>query len=151
MRVDLMAGLRLRGARPAIERLYRVSWFCASRRPACPNRRCIRSWRGAIAACHSLRAAFVDGALAIFAGFGRVISSAPRDLCQVVAAQGCLLESATLNQNGIHSSMILSPRHSIGLSLSGQVRWYNALTNIVSKRQDHNDVRARWLHLTQRS
>jgi hypothetical protein len=32
----------------------------------------------------------------------------PLDLCQIAAAQGCLPESAALNQNGIHASMILS-------------------------------------------
>ena len=32
----------------------------------------------------------------------------PLDLCQIAAAQGCLLESAALNQNEIHASMILS-------------------------------------------
>src|SRR5262249_58894564 len=34
----------------------------------------------------------------------------PLDLCQIAAAQGCLPESAALNQNEIHASMILSTR-----------------------------------------
>src|SRR5262249_54845037 len=34
----------------------------------------------------------------------------PLDLCQIAAAQSCLPESAALNQNEIHASMILSTR-----------------------------------------
>src|SRR3974390_1001440 len=37
----------------------------------------------------------------------------PLDLCQIAAAQGCLLESAALNQNRIHASMNLSTPPSI--------------------------------------
>jgi hypothetical protein len=43
-------------------------------------------------------------------GSGLRGQNTPLDLRQIAAAQGCLLESAALNQSAIHASIILSTR-----------------------------------------
>src|SRR5262249_55050378 len=59
----------------------------------------------------------------------------PLDLCQIAAAQGCLPESAALNQNEIHASMILSTRPN------------SSRTTKEGRRADESGRLSRWLLL----